>query len=387
VGIGERTLEGLVSRAGLTGFGAYGGKRVLVTGHTGFKGSWLTLWLHMLGAKVTGLALAPEDPSLYRDARIEELCDGRVGDIRDAVAVSGAVETSDPEVVFHLAAQALVSRGHEDPLATFEINVIGTALLLETLRRRARPCAVVIVTSDKCYRPSDRPHRETDPLGGDDPYSASKAAAELLVAAYRASYLPVNEIARHGIPIATARAGNVIGGGDWAKDRIVPDTVRALMRGAPVVVRNPDHVRPWQHVLDALDGYLRIGAGLLGSPTGDASRAELADAWNLGPTLDDDRPVRAVVETVISKWGSGSWVADPSEALEREVPYLQLDPRKAHDRLGWAPRWDLDAALALTVRWYRSYAEGARGPELRSETMDQIRGHMSESARRRSTSA
>lgn len=380
MGIGKRALEGLVSRGGPSVLDAYDGQRVLITGHTGFKGSWLTVWLSLLRATVTGFALAPEDPSLFLDAGVDKLCDHRVGDIRDARAVSAVLERCDPQIVFHLAAQALVSAAHDDPLATFEVNVMGTLHLLEAVRRRGRPCAVVIVTSDKCYRPSDRPHRESDPLGGDDPYSASKAAVEVLAAAYRTSYLPATEVARHGIPIATVRAGNVIGGGDWAADRIVPDTVRALMRGVPVTLRNPDHVRPWQHVLEPLDGYLRIGAGLLGAPSGSAHAADLADAWNFGPGPGEDRTVRALVESFVALWGSGSWVEAPRSGLAREVPHLRLDSTKARERIAWAPHWTLDETLARTVRWYRARAELAPASHLLSETVTQIRDHMAATA-------
>lgn len=375
-----RAVEGVVT-GGLDILpGAYRGRRVLLTGHTGFKGSWLATWLASLGAYVTGFALAAEDPSLFRAARVGEVCEGVIGDVRDAEAVSAVVDRAAPDIVFHLAAQAIVRAGYADPVGTFATNVSGTVHLLEALRVRQRPAAVVIVTSDKCYRPSERPHREDDPLGGEDPYSASKAACEIVVEAYRASFFPSAALDRHGVAVATARAGNVIGGGDWAADRIVPDVVRALIARSPVGVRNPDHVRPWQHVLEPLSGYLTLGAGLLGALPGVAA-AEVCEAWNFAPRDDADRTVREIVEGLLARWGSGSWTRDAASGVA-EVPYLRLDASKAAKRLGWSARWDTPETIARTVDWYKAYAEGRRGEELRGQMREQIDAYAARSARR-----
>lgn len=365
-----RAVEGVVT-ADLAHLRAvYRGRKVLVTGHTGFKGSWLTTWLSSLGAHVIGLALAAEEPSLFRAAAVGDLCDSVIGDVRDPSAVVAAVERADPEIVFHLAAQPIVRFGHADPVGTFATNVTGTIHLLEALRARGRAVAAVVVTSDKCYRPSERPHREDDPLGGEDPYSASKAACEIVVAAYRSSFFPPARLGAHGVALASARAGNVIGGGDFAPDRIVPDIVRALLAGAAVPVRNPDHVRPWQHVLEPLSGYLVLGAGLLGAhPAIDGVAA--CDAWNLAPGPDAEQTVREIVEAFLARWGSGEWTRDATASVA-EVAHLLLDPGKARARLGWSARWQLAEAIDRTVEWYRAYAAGDRGEALRALILRQI---------------
>jgi CDP-glucose 4,6-dehydratase len=303
------------------------GRRVLVTGHTGFKGAWLTLWLHALGAEVTGFAgPPPSSPSLFELARVGELCRDVRGDVRDAAAVSEAARGA--EVVFHLAAQAIVRAALADPVGTYAVNVLGTAHVLGA----AGDAVVVCVTSDKCYAPGDAPHREGDPLGGRDPYSASKAAQELVAAAHRSST---------GARVATARAGNVIGGGDWGRDRLLPDLVRARESGAPVVLRHPDAVRPWQHVLGPLAGYLLLAERL-------ADSDEWATAWNFGP--DDACPVSWVVERVRERWPLDVRVERPADAVE--APALRLDASAARERLGWAPRMDVAAALDATVFWH-----------------------------------
>jgi CDP-glucose 4,6-dehydratase len=326
--------------------GFWKGRRVLVTGHTGFKGAWLALWLHALGAKVTGFGGAPPTaPSLYELARLDELVDDVRGDVRDADAVAAAAR--GVEVVFHLAARAIVRAALDDPVATFEVNVLGTAHVLEA----ARDAAVVCVTSDKCYAPGPGPHREGDPLGGTDPYSASKAAQELVAGAYRGSL---------GVRVATARAGNVIGGGDWGRGRLLPDLVRARESGAPVVLRHPDAVRPWQHVLDPLAGYLRLAERLHGS-------AEWATAWNFGP--DDAQPVRWVVDRVRERWPLDVEVVDPGDAVE--APALRLDASAARERLGWTPRLDASAAVAATVSWHEDVRAGG---DARAVTLRQIEG-------------
>jgi CDP-glucose 4,6-dehydratase len=322
------------------------GRRVLVTGHTGFKGAWLALWLHTLGAEVTGFAGAPPTaPSLFSLARLGELVDDVRGDVRDAAAVRDAVRRARPEVVFHLAAQAIVRAALADPAGTYAVNVLGTAHVLEA----AGDAAVVCVTSDKCYAPGPGPHREGDPLGGTDPYSSSKAAQELVAAAFRESL---------GVRVATARAGNVIGGGDRGRDRLLPDLVRAHESGAPVTLRHPDAVRPWQHVLDPLAGYLTLAERLHGS-------AEWARAWNFGPA--DTRSVRWVVDRVRERWPLAVRVVDPGDAVD--TPVLRLDATAARERLGWVPRMDVAAAVAATVSWHDQVRAGS---DARAVTLTQI---------------
>jgi CDP-glucose 4,6-dehydratase len=324
------------------------GRRVLVTGHTGFKGAWLTLWLHALGAEVTGFSGPPPTaPSLFELARVGELATDVRGDVRDADAVRAAIRQARPEVVFHLAAQSIVRASLEDPAGTYEINVLGTAYVLAA----AGDAAVVCVTSDKCYAPGDRPHREGDPLGGRDPYSASKAAQELVAAAHRESL---------GARVATARAGNVIGGGDWGRDRLLPDLARARESGEPVVLRHPDAVRPWQHVLGPLAGYLRLAERLAGS-------ADFATAWNFGPAGSDARPVRWVVDRVRERWPVDVRIEPPGDAVE--APALRLDASRARERLGWEPAHDLTSGLAATVWWYD---EVRAGGDARAVTLTQI---------------
>jgi CDP-glucose 4,6-dehydratase len=334
----------------------WSGRRVLVTGHTGFKGSWLILWLHSLGAEAHGLALdPPTDPSLYEAASVAELLasDERV-DIRDAVAVQAAVRRAAPEIVIHMAAQSLVRTSYESPIETYATNVMGTAHVLNALRDIDSVRVAVSVTTDKVYENFERPggYREDEPLGGFDPYSSSKAAAELVTAALRRSFL-----ADRGIAVASARAGNVIGGGDWAADRLVPDALKAFSQGRPVEIRSPDAVRPWQHVLEPLSGYLLLAERL------SEGGAEYAEAWNFGPNADGAMRVRAVIERIARLWGDGaSWVGDDGEN-PHEAGLLGLDAGKAHARLGWLPRWNVDDALAATVGWQRAFLAGASARE------------------------
>jgi len=334
------------------------GRRVWLTGHTGFKGAWLALWLQSLGAEVHGFSAdLVSEPSLYELAAVADGMAGEVrGDVRSKGEVRAAVARARPDVAFHLAAQAIVRRGLAKPVETFMVNVAGTAKVLDALRSEAAPAAVVVATSDKCYRNdgSGTPFREDDPLGGDDPYSASKAAQEHAAGAFRAL----------GLPLATMRAGNVIGGGDWAPDRLVADCMRAALAGAPVALRAPDAVRPWQHVLGPLEGYLLVAERLL------AGDADAATAWNLGPAADDAQPVGRVVERIATRWPGGLEVhAATDGAAAGEPPVLRLDATRARTRLGWAPRWDLDAAVDATVAWYAAFRDGA---DMRERTLEQI---------------
>ncbi|HEY9179708.1 MAG TPA: CDP-glucose 4,6-dehydratase [Candidatus Baltobacteraceae bacterium] len=327
-------------------------RRIFVTGHTGFKGSWLSLWLLHLGATVRGYALAPDlERSLFDLVHLQRDMESIIGDVRDAETVDSAVDRFGPELIMHLAAQPLVARGYSHARETFETNVMGTVNILEAARRSRTVRAIVVVTTDKVYRETlpGESSVETDPLGGRDPYSASKACAEMVALAYRESFL-----ARRGVVLATARAGNILGGGDRAEHRIAPDIVRAWTAAHPVVVRNPGAVRPWQHVLDALNGYLVLGERAL---EGDA---RVADAWNFGPPIADSVPVARLVEIFQSKWpGAPGWAPSTDAATFTENPWLGLDAGKARTILGWKPRYEIDAAVEATIAWYRAELNGA----------------------------
>ncbi len=323
--------------------GVFRGARVLVTGHTGFKGSWLCEWLLGLGAEVSGLALPPEaDPALFDELQLAERLRHRVGDIRDSAVVSAAVDAAEPDFVFHLAAQALVRRSYQEPLETWDTNVLGTVRVLEALRRAGRPCTVVCVTSDKCYENREWLHgyRETDALGGHDPYSSSKAAAEIAIASWRASLLGGPE---GKVRVASARAGNVLGGGDRAADRIVPDFLRALAAGEPLRVRNPSATRPWQHVLEPLSGYLHLAARLHGA-------AQFGAAWNFGPDRASNRTVRDLVLELL-RHRPGTYLETPDVNAPHEAGLLFLATEKARDLLGWRPVWDFARTVRETVTW------------------------------------
>ncbi|MDO9556410.1 MAG: CDP-glucose 4,6-dehydratase [Coriobacteriia bacterium] len=328
----------------------FSGRRVLLTGHTGFKGSWLSRWLLDLGANVIGYALEPDTtPSLFADLELGRSMDSRIGDVRDAERIAALVTDFRPEVVFHLAAQPLVRRSYAEPSYTFETNVMGTVNVLEAVRGREDCLAVVNVTTDKVYanRETGEPFNEEFPLGGRDPYSASKAASEIVTASYRDSFFSVQRSAA----VATARAGNVIGGGDWAEDRLVPDCVRALLNGAAVIVRNPASVRPWQHVLESLSGYLHLASALL-------SNRSLAGPFNFGPDPEAARTAGEVVERFVSAWDEGSWhTPDLGEHLH-EAAQLRLDISKAEQVLGWRPVWGFDETVERTAAWYRAYSTG-----------------------------
>jgi CDP-glucose 4,6-dehydratase len=343
------------------------GRRVLLTGHTGFKGAWLALWLKRLGATVAGYSLpAPTRPSLYELAAVGETVDSVEGDVRDLGQLQAAIKGAAPEIVLHLAAQSLVRPSYDDPVGTFATNVAGTVNLLEACRGVEPLRAIVVVTSDKCYEENGagRAYRESDPLGGHDPYAASKACAEIATAAYRRSFLGT---AGSRVAVASARAGNVIGGGDWAADRLMTDLVGAFSAGRRPRLRNPGATRPWQHVLDPLAGYLVLAERL----HEDGQR--YAEAWNFGPAREGAATVQAVTERVARLWGPGAtWELDEA-AQPREAPALALDAGKARERLGWRPLLDLDAALAWTVSWYKGLNGGAGA---RALAEDQIGRYM-----------
>jgi len=325
----------------------YAGRRVLVTGHTGFKGSWLALWLARLGAKVTGLALAPDtEPSHWNLLGLD--VDSRIVDIRDRDAVRSAVRAADPEIVFHMAAQPLVRRAYREPVETWATNVLGTAHMLDACRELTSLAAVVAITTDKCYENREWAwgYREIDRLGGHDPYSASKAGAELVVASYRRSFF--DGPGRPGL--ATARAGNVIGGGDWSEDRLVPDLARASAAGGVLEVRSPQATRPWQHVLECLSGYLVLGQRLA------QGGRQFAEAWNFGPEHQSNRTVAQVLEELRRHWPAARWKHEAREH-PHEARLLQLDSSKAHALLGWHPVWSFEEGTAATAQWYRAWHE------------------------------
>ncbi len=342
------------------------GKRVFMTGHTGFKGSWLTLWLSSLGAEVTGYSLPPPTtPSLYELAHVSKGITSVTADVREYEPLFSAVERSSPQVLIHLAAQTVVRASYDDPRETYSTNVMGTVNVLDSLRRLGRPCAVVIVTSDKCYRNENRPsgYREDEPMGGHDPYSNSKGCAELVVSAFRHSYFDGTRGGVSGVRVASARAGNVIGGGDWTKDQLMADMIRSFLKEEPVRIRNPRAVRPWQFVLEPLDGYLTLAERLA------TGAREFQEGWNFGPQDDDAKPVSWVVERTASLWGNGaSWEPDPG-VHPHEDHMLKLDISKARSGLGWAPKVRLDTALEWTAEWYKALRDGRDAREL---TMEQI---------------
>lgn len=344
------------------------GKRVLVTGHTGFKGGWLSLWLQSWGAEVHGVALPPPtDPCLFVAADVARgLASHSLADIRDLDALAAVVRQVRPEVVFHLAAQPLVRASFADPVETYSVNVLGVVHLLEAVRRVDGVRAVVNVTTDKCYenREWEWGYRENEPMGGHDPYSSSKGCAELVTSAYRNSFL-----AARGVAVATARAGNVIGGGDWAADRLIPDVLRAIDRGESVMIRSPGAVRPWQHVLEPLSGYLTLAEKL-------AETSEVAGAWNFGPADEDARPVGWILQHLARRLPEMQWGVDRGPQ-PHEAHFLKLDSSKARSRLAWRPRWQLEQALDRTLEWHRTWRSGG---DMRQVSFAQIQDYLAAEA-------
>ena len=333
-------------------------KRVLITGHTGFKGGWLSIWLKRLGADVAGYALpAATEPNFFDAAGVSDSVQSEVGDIRDLEHLSGFVAEFRPEIIIHMAAQSLVRRSYTDPIETFSSNVLGTVNILEAARQCDDVRAVVNVTTDKCYENLERQagYREDEPLGGHDPYSSSKGCAELVTSSYRRSF---------SLAVASARAGNVIGGGDWAEDRLIPDMVRCLIASEAATIRNPASTRPWQHVLEPLHGYLVLAERLYGNSS------EFAEAWNFGPEDDDAKPVEWLADRLCELWGSSaSWSDAESGDQPHEAGFLRLNCDKAKERLGWQPKMDLDQALCWTVDWYKCFQSGG---DVRALTENQI---------------
>jgi CDP-glucose 4,6-dehydratase len=331
------------------------GRHVLLTGHTGFKGGWLSLWLHALGANVTGYALdPPTQPSLFEQAEVAGAVRSICADIRDFPRLKSAVAECRPDVVIHMAAQSVVRRGYEDPIETYSSNVMGTVHLLEALRQLEQPCTVVNVTSDKCYENREWVwgYREDDPMGGHDPYSNSKACAELVTSAFRDSYFRTEDSGRLRVAVASARAGNVIGGGDWTRDQLIPDLMRAFLAGQPCLIRSPSAIRPWQFVLEPLRGYLMLAERLA------EDAGAFASAWNFGPAEGDAKPVSWIADALARSWGGHASWRDDSGMHPREANYLKLDASKARARLGWHPVLPLSPALDWIVEWYRAFQAG-----------------------------
>ncbi|RWY50189.1 CDP-glucose 4,6-dehydratase [Mucilaginibacter gilvus] len=330
----------------------YKGKKVFLTGHTGFKGSWLLKILTMLGAEVKGYALAPEgDLNLYNIINGDTICDSVIADLRNRETLNKAMLDFEPDFVFHLAAQPLVRLSYRIPSETFEVNAIGTANVLDAVMLLNKPCYCVLITTDKVYHNNEweYPYRENDRLGGYDPYSASKACMELVIGSYRNSFFNENTYPVHQKAIAVGRAGNVIGGGDWSADRLIPDIVSALHAGKPIEIRNPDSVRPWQHVLEPLTGYLLLGAKLLGNPVA------FSQAYNFGPDVNDALPVHKMVEMAIAAWGSGNFNINQTVNQPHEAGLLKLDISKVKAELNWQPKMNADKAVNTTINWYREF--------------------------------
>jgi CDP-glucose 4,6-dehydratase len=361
--------EGAVENVVTADFWA--GKKVFVTGHTGFKGGWLSLWLQSLGAKVVGYALEPSArPNLFEVAEVGKGMRSVIGDVANPAKLNAVISEHAPQIVFHLAAQALVRASYESPIKTYATNVMGTAHLLEAVRATGSVKVVVNVTSDKCYENREWiwGYRENEALGGHDPYSSSKGCAELVTAAYRSSFFSPKDYQRHGVALASARAGNVIGGGDWAEDRLVPDFIRAVTRSQPMMVRNPAAVRPWQHVLEPLHGYLLLAEKLW------SDGPRYGEAWNFGPDDESAKSVETVVKALAAAWGDKArWRAEGAAGQPHEANYLKLDCSKAKGELGWHPRWGLEMALNATAQWYKAHQAAQ---DMKRFTLEQVRSYV-----------
>jgi CDP-glucose 4,6-dehydratase len=348
------------------------GKRVLITGHTGFKGGWLSLWLQYLGANVVGYSLEPATkPSLYKEALVYENMVSIHDDIRNIEKLKSIFTKYKPEIVFHLAAQSLVLPSYENPSETYEVNVMGTLNVLEAIRGCDSVKAGVFITSDKCYDNKEWvwSYRENDSMGGFDPYSSSKGCAELLIASYRSSFFSQSKLNQNNVAIASARAGNVIGGGDWAKNRLIPDLMRAFSEGKEAVIRSPNAIRPWQHVLEPLSGYLILAENLVGN-----NHQKFSDSWNFGPNQGDAKPVKWIVNKIVERWlEEAKWKIDVDE-YPHEANYLKLDCSKAMSELNWSPKWTLDETIIRVVDWYSVYNKKKNVKEL---CLEQIREYMS----------
>jgi CDP-glucose 4,6-dehydratase len=350
------------------------GKRVFVTGHTGFKGSWLCLWLQEMGAVVTGYALpSPSEPSLFEAAKVASGMHSIIADVRDGETLRAAMQAARPEIVIHMAAQPLVRYSYLNPVETYGTNVMGVVHLLEAVRATPGVRAVVNVTSDKCYENKEWAwgYRENEPMGGYDPYSNSKGCAELVTSAYRSSYFNPAKYAEHGVALASGRAGNVIGGGDWAQDRLIPDMLRAISKAQPVQIRNPEAIRPWQHVLEPLSGYLMLAERLC------KDGAAFAEGFNFGPADTDAKPVSWIIERLTSRWGDGAAWQLEGTPQPHEATYLKLDCSKAHARLGWHPRWAIGQTIDQIVAWHRAYDVGQ---DMRRLTLSQIQDYQASTA-------
>lgn len=344
------------------------GRSVLITGHTGFKGAWLSLWLSRLGSRVKGLALPPENQSLFSLAACAEHVETCIADVRDLDAVRAYVEATQPNIVFHMAAQSLVRPSYRDPIGTYATNVMGTAHVLDAVRHVGKVEAVVVVTSDKCYenREWNWAYRENEAMGGYDPYSSSKGCAELVTSAYRRSYFSESASGGQGkqCRVASARAGNVIGGGDWSADRLIPDIIRSVSRSASIEIRNPNSIRPWQHVLEPLSGYIRLAERLISSEGED-----YAEGWNFGPADEDCKPVSYIVQRLTESWGPGAHWHLSEGAHPHEASFLKVDASKARARLGWERQMTLNRAIEWTAEWYRRQHAGEDAQHL---TLEQI---------------
>lgn len=365
-----------------TSLGIYHNKKVLITGHTGFKGSWLTLWLNRLGASVYGYSLAPPtQPSLFELLNLKSLMERHeIADIRNTSCIQKAVRDIKPDIIFHLAAQSKVIDSYYSPKDTVEVNTIGSLNVMEAIRLSGLATALVMVTTDKCYENKEwlYGYRETDSLGGYDPYSASKGAAELLIASWRNSFFNPTQISQHGVRIASARAGNVIGGGDWTAHALVPACVYHLQHHLPIPIRNPMATRPWQHVLEPLSGYLTLGAELLAAEAQDM--AGYCEAFNFGPPVTSNKSVQQVVEKIISIWGEGEWERVASDESHHEATLLNLSIDKAYHKLEWQPQWDFEKALVETMEWYETFLREPNS--LRTFTLSQIKKYTDDPSER-----